>query len=1335
MRRLCSFLYAAGNPFATLFASLLILTATSLAQTPTAVVTGTVLDTTGGAIPEAIVTVVNQATNVRSQKRTAGDGTFTILNLLPGDYVLTVEKEGFKKAALPLFKLDVNQTLTQTITLSVGSSTETVTINADAVDVMVQRSSTELGTTISEAMVHELPMNGRNFSELLILQPGVNPMDTSQGNSSGRTNAGGADGGNIAIPGSTIFKVSVNGQGNRSNAYYMDGIINTDDRGGGWSVPPIADTIQELKVQSHNNDVQYGNVLGAAVNIVTKSGTNSFHGSGWEFARSQIFDARNPFTGFCTAALCPTLANQLNGQVSSGTQTAAGAAAILSGTPVSPIGYSQHEFGGTFGGPIVKNKTFFYAAYEGWRYSVPTNTFVNDPTTEELSGDFTGKVSPELIGTVNSAKTGITPNTIFNPFAESGPNAAVPFTCDPTGNPMPLQNPGAAFGALGYGIQAAGGAPCNKLPAGLIDKKLVSVIQAYTGPQAKNCAFTPNYVSAVYNCLDSRSTVNNANNWDFRVDHHFSDKNVVFARAYLMWNQNNGIVAGTSSITPSPFHVWNIGGAWDHIFTPNLVFSLRGGINSRPATVNPTNPLGLKPLTDAGYSNLDPTAGFFLNVGGYIGSANNGIGNVGPQLRANPEHNINASLAWLRGKHNLSFGGSWLYEDRTEINTYETFVSSTTQTCPTNASGSFACSAGQGNGLASMLLDVPSALTVTLPTYSNPHVIMQPIGFFAQDEWHVKPNLTITLGLRYDYDPAVNLSVSNGQTINAMDLPGQRYVIGASQSNAYTTGCGSPQAPPCVPGGLNPNNPAFTVTAGGVTYNTLNNIVFSNSQPALKAIKDNFGPRLGIAWGFAPKTVLRAGYGIFYDPIAYRSQYAENTIQGSIWPFTRGVSATLNNAPAGTASTPTVAPICASAAACGPYGGYGTSYLPSLVGTNPIIVAPTPWGSTFGGYSNAPDYSDPRSQQWNFQIERQLTHTSMASIGYVGSHTQRLDWCCKANYPQGGPFCQNNPAQGYTCPTTPQTPAQINARQYLPFAAQGWNYSESTAFSTFHALEAQYQQRLSHGLETLVAFTWEKCLANTNGDFGAENGSEGNPVEYYFAPGLAKGVCSFDIPKIFTVTAIYQLPFGHGMRHLNHGALSTVLGNWQTTYTFLARSGKAFNPTWGGASNICASPTATGCVPVTIAGLAPSSNDPANLSNAGGSITGYSRPSVLSGCQLTPANQTVGQWYNPACFVSPASPAVGPGYGFGNAPVGGLRSMQFWNLDVALTKNIFVTEKKQLQFRAEGYNVLNHMVLDVPGTSIAPSYSGGTVGYGTAGVVSNIANTPRSLQLALKFMF
>jgi hypothetical protein len=158
-------------------------------------------------------------------------------------------------------------------------------------------------------------------------------------------------------------------------------------------------------------------------------------------------------------------------------------------------------------------------------------------------------------------------------------------------------------------------------------------------------------------------------------------------------------------------------------------------------------------------------------------------------------------------------------------------------------------------------------------------------------------------------------------------------------------------------------------------------------------------------------------------------------------------------------------------------------------------------------------------------------------------------------------------------------------------------------------------------------------------------------------------------------------------------------------------------------------------VPATIAGVAPTGTDPANLSNAAGSITGYARPSVLPGCNPKVSNRTLTEWYNPACFVSPASLAVGPGYGFGSTPLGFLTSMRWINLDVALVKNIPIAETKKLQFRAEAFNVGNHMVLGVPGTSIAPSYSSGAVSYGSAGVVSSIANTPRELQLALKFLF
>ncbi len=141
-------------------------------------------------------------------------------------------------------------------------------------------------------------------------------------------------------------------------------------------------------------------------------------------------------------------------------------------------------------------------------------------------------------------------------------------------------------------------------------------------------------------------------------------------------------------------------------------------------------------------------------------------------------------------------------------------------------------------------------------------------------------------------------------------------------------------------------------------------------------------------------------------------------------------------------------------------------------------------------------------------------------------------------------------------------------------------------------LEAQFQKRFSGGLETLIAFTWEKCLADTNGDFNAENGSEGAPNQYYFSPRLAYGPCAFDIPKVFTATAVYQLPFGHGKKWLSHGFLSRVAGNWETNFAFLARSGEAYNPSWGGASNVCTSTVTTNCVPASIAGVAPTSYGP-----------------------------------------------------------------------------------------------------------------------------------------------
>lgn len=1303
-----------------LAAALLLGSCALFAQTPTAEVNGSVVDSSGGTVPGADVKVTNEDTNIVSDTDTNQDGAFTIVNLPPGNYVLSAEKSGFKTISLPVFTLDVNQTLTEKLTMQVGSSSETVTVSAQGA--LLQSSSAELGTTIAPTVVEQLPLNGRNFTELEIDQPGVTPISTAQSSTPGSS-----DGSMMGIPGTVTYKVSINGAENRSTIYFLDGVINSDFRISAYAYLPIADTIDEFKIESHNNDAEFGGVLGGVVNLVTKAGTNSFHGSGWEFARSQIFDARNPFTGFCNTAQCPAAA----AAVAAGTETAA----QLSATPVSPLGYSQNEFGGSFGGPIFKNKTFFYVAYEGWRYSKPTNAFAIDPTAQELTGDFSGLASqcvtytsggtplcgdgaaPELIGTVNSSKTGVTPNVIFNPFAETGTGSSAFFRCAAgTDTPLALANPAATFGMPGYGQQVAGGTPCDVIPTALVDSKVATVIKDYTAAQASSCAFSPVYASNVDNCLDSRPTTDDAENMDARIDQHFGTKDTLFGRASMFWDTDTIPVAGTTSYTPSIFHAWNIGGAWDHAFTPNLILDVRGGVNSKPYQINPVNPAGFAPETAAGLAGLAPTDGVIMNLSGSSGYPST-IGSEGASLRGNPIDNLSGSLTWIHGKHNFKAGVEWMYENRLQTNLSATFTFSPNQTCPTNSSGNFTCGTGQGNALASALLDLPASYSASLPQYDIVSLRVETYAGFFQDEWHIRPNLTINYGLRYDFDPAVANTATDGQTFNALDLPAREYIIEGSPTNpAYATGCASPAVPPCIPGGL-----------ASVPDNS--SVVFSQSQPVAKSIGNNIGPRVGVAWGFARNTVLRIGYGVFYDTMSARSQWAQNTITGSLWPFTGGVSDTANNAPIGAAPATTTFPICNSAATCGvSTAGYSSSSFEGLVGLSNPVVASTPWANT--NYTNDPTYSDPRSQQWQVDIERQLSASSMFSIAYVGSKSAHLDYTGKANEPVG-PFCEN----AAQC-ASPVTSTQAEATEYLPFSSTNWNYSESTAFSNYNALQAQFQKRFSGGFETLVAFTWSKCLATSSGYFNAENGDENDPVEDFFNSSLAYGYCGFDIPKDFNWSGVYDLPFGKGEKWLTHGPVAWVLGNWQANFSFLLRSGQAFDPSWTGASSICSATVTTNCVPISIGGLATTSSDPASLSVPGSSYTGYSRPSILSGCNIY-GGQSITQWYNPACFVSPASPSVGPGYGFGDTPVGGLRTQLFNDLDFSLVKNFPIKESMNLQLRFEGFNVFNHVVWGEPGATVAPTFSTstGAVSYGSAGVISSIASTPRELQLAAKFSF
>ncbi|HKA00193.1 MAG TPA: carboxypeptidase regulatory-like domain-containing protein, partial [Candidatus Solibacter sp.] len=341
------------NPSTILFATLLALGAAALlyGQSASGGVSGTVTDPAGAAIPGAAVVLRNTATNIETTAGTNASGLFTFVNVQPGPYRLTVRTTGFKSAQVPEFTVDVNQTVTQNMTLSIGAVTETVTVESQAE--MIQPSSAELGSVIPQKAVQDLPLNGRNFTQLLTLTPGATPVTTSQ------ATIGNNDGNTVALPQSGFSNPSIHGQWNRSSVYFLDGIINTDFRTTTYTILPEIDLIQEFKVQSHNDKAEYGGAAGGIINVVSKSGTNELHGSAFEFVRNDFFNARD------------TLAEaKRNG----------------------PFPFRQNQFGATATGPIIKNRMFFSGGYNGWRYTKPVGTLLRVPTAQEIAGDFSKSI-------------------------------------------------------------------------------------------------------------------------------------------------------------------------------------------------------------------------------------------------------------------------------------------------------------------------------------------------------------------------------------------------------------------------------------------------------------------------------------------------------------------------------------------------------------------------------------------------------------------------------------------------------------------------------------------------------------------------------------------------------------------------------------------------------------------------------------------------------------------------------------------------------------------------------------------------------------------------------
>ena len=452
-------------------ACLLLLSAASLAaQVSTASVQGIIRDSSGASIPSASLTLRNRATGIEQTTTSNNSGEYVFVNIPPGPYDLKVSKQGFQSSKQEDFPLSVSQSANLNFTLPVGSAEQTVTVAAEAPT--IESSTAELGTVMGSRQVNDLPLNGRNFTQLLALTPGASPINTAQ---------------TFGFRGVGAFSFpSFHGARNRANLFLVDGIIDQASITSNYAVPPIVDDIQEFKVDSHNDQVRYGGVSGGVVNVVTKSGTNTLHGTAWEYLRNSVFDARNPFF--------PTV-NALR----------------------------QNQFGGNIGGPVRlprfdgRNRTFFFASYEGFRNSTPGQTLGRIPTPEELRG---------RLGTIT--------NTIYDPFTTRA---------DPANANQFLRTP----------------FPSNVIPENRLDPVMAKLAQGiYPAPTATSTAGT-NYTATA----PGRT---NQNLFNLRGDQQLGQKDSLwfrFSRVVLPRTSTNPIGLAKNLDT---WQAKNYGANWTHIF-------------------------------------------------------------------------------------------------------------------------------------------------------------------------------------------------------------------------------------------------------------------------------------------------------------------------------------------------------------------------------------------------------------------------------------------------------------------------------------------------------------------------------------------------------------------------------------------------------------------------------------------------------------------------------------------------------------------------------------------------------------------------------------------------
>jgi hypothetical protein len=1105
------------------------------AQTFRGTILGTVTDTSGAAVSGATVSVKNTGTGLLRTVNTGDDGSYSAPELPIGTYSVTVEKSGFKVGLVNGISVEVSTERRADVVLQPGDVSQTVEVSGDTLP-QVESTSNTLGGIIESTVVTNLPVNGRDYQKLIFLVPGV------AGSPDQITDSPGSYG---------IF--SVNGARGRSNNFLLDGTDMNDgyrndpaiNEAGVFGTPatilPI-EAIAELRVLS-NFEAEYGRSAGGVVNIVTKSGTNDIHGTGFEFLRNNALDARNFF-------------NQV-------------------GSPQNP--FHNNQFGGAIGGPIRRDKTFFFVDYEAMREKGAEASTACVPTAQDIA-------------TATAANGGPVNPVIAALLAK---------------NPWPAPNLGGSCLTDGTDGQT---------------------------PVTANVSLATPFSNRVDSAI-------------VKIDHNINEKNLLTGRYYIGDSSQSfplalvggGLVPGYNTATPTRVQLISI--SYVSTITPSVVSEVRLGWNRFAEGFFPQD-RSFDP-TSIGLDTLDPSSGnaspynFGLPKISISGLAPIGADNGDPRQRVDTNWHYIDNISWKHGKHDIRFG-------------YEFRRTSISQIFNRGFRGNLAFSTTTDSttglvtatGLQEFLAGTPTGGSQRQGN-TNRNTVENSHAGYIQDSYRWKKNVTLNFGLRYDYFGI--MQEKQGNFTNVDTATGLGVLVG--QSRLY--------------------------------------------QPDY----NNWGPRVSLAWDVTGKgkTVIRAGYGIFYDA------FSQDMFMGHL-PFNSG----FDPGPAYSGFGPN--PISSASANPGP-----------ITAGFPVYGFASPMGDAFGV---DPHIRTPYMQNFNLNFQQELTRKTVFQIGYVGSNGHKLFRFHDINQPTQAQIDAADLA--CTCINDFSVPRRLSgAPGFSPFFYI--NYQESSANSNYNAMQTSLRLTDWHGFTSTVNYTWSHSIDDaSDGEDYVPNASQPNDST---APiGSNRGNSNFDVRNRFTWNFVYQFPN-------RKGSWQRVTDGWGLNGIVTVQSGQPFQLNYNFEDDYDGSGEGFGRPDVV--GPIHYSSDPTQYLD----LTSFAVPCTY-----------------PASGGSGFADSCAPGSRhFGNEGRNSLIGPHFRQFDFSIFKNTAITERIKLELRFEAYNLFNHPNFANPylPSFIADAAQNGVGGNGRSLGALRLTATgdvgigypflgsggPRGLQIAAKISF